>query len=44
MNTLWSLDNLAACDYLWMRRNLQLFNPVGEGEGLAMACAGVMQT
>ena len=40
MNTLWSLDNLAACDYLWMRRNFQLFNPVGEGEGLAMAVNG----
>jgi hypothetical protein len=41
MTTFWSLENLAACDYLWMLRNPQLFNPVGEEAGLAMACGGL---
>ena len=40
MSTLWSLESLAACDYLWMLRNLQLFHPVSEAEGLDRAAAG----
>jgi hypothetical protein len=34
MSTLWSLETLAACDYLWMLRNLDLFCTVGEVDGL----------
>jgi len=41
-STFWSLENLAACDYLWMLRNLQLFKPVGEMEGLQSAIAGTL--
>jgi len=40
MTTFWSLENLAACDYLWMLRNPQIFNPVSEAEGLDRAAAG----
>ena len=34
MSTVWSLETLAACDYLWMLRNLDLFCTVGEVDGL----------
>ena len=40
MTTFWGLENLAACDYLWMVRNIQLFNPVSEADGLDRAAAG----
>lgn len=42
MTTFWSLENLAACDYLWMLRNPQIFNPVSEAEGLDRAVAGAL--
>jgi len=42
MTTFWSLENLAACDYLWMLRNPQIFNPVSEAEGLDRAVAGIL--
>ena len=40
MTAFWGLENLAACDYLWMVRNIQLFNPVSEADGLDRAAAG----
>ncbi len=42
MTTFWGLENLAACDYLWMLRNLQLFNPVSEEEGFNRLVAGAL--
>ena len=41
MNSFWSLENMGACDYLWMLRNLELFNPMGEEEGLKRVIAGL---
>jgi hypothetical protein len=42
MTTFWGLENLAACDYLWMLGNPQIFNPVSEAEGLDRALAGTL--
>ena len=42
MSTLWSLENLAACDYLWMRRNQALYNPIDEATGLQQAIDGAL--
>jgi hypothetical protein len=42
MSTLWSLETLAACDYLWMLRNIDLFHPMGEADGLNRAIKELM--
>jgi hypothetical protein len=42
MATFWGLENLAACDYLWMLRNPHLFNPLSEMEGLERAISGTL--
>jgi hypothetical protein len=40
ITALWSMENLAACDYLWMLRNQEIFYPMSEEDGLGLAVAG----
>jgi hypothetical protein len=35
MQAMWALDNLAGCDFLWFIKNMDLYSPVSEEEGLA---------
>jgi len=40
ITALWGMENLAACDYLWMLRNQEIFYPMSEEDGLGLAVAG----
>jgi hypothetical protein len=38
-----ALDNLSACDFLWMRRNLHLWHPKTELEAIDLVCSDILQ-
>lgn len=42
MQGLWALDNLASCDFLWLARNMDLYMPTSEEDGLARVIAELM--
>lgn len=41
LQALEAIQNLAAADYLWLVRNLNLFSPVGEDEGISIVIESI---